>query len=92
MKNRKRFIAVLCSCIVFFAFGCDKKTTTSIVLENNADETLFGENEKNEIDIPLRKDGVITLKLGYSTNNEDPRAIVSEQFKKSVEEKTKGTV
>ncbi len=34
----------------------------------------------------------VTLKLGFSTNEEDPRAKASEQFKKEVEEKTNGSV
>lgn len=34
----------------------------------------------------------ITLKLGYSTNEEDPRALAAAQFKAEVEEKTDGTV
>jgi len=92
MNKKGKIISVICLCLVLFVSGCAKTKTTSIVTDKGPDEFLTPEVKKDEIDIPLRKGGVITLKLGYSTNNEDPRAIVSEQFKKSVEEKTKGTV
>lgn len=34
----------------------------------------------------------ITLKFGYSTNEEDPRALAAAEFKAEVEEKTKGSI
>ena len=34
----------------------------------------------------------VTLKLGFSTNEEDPRALGAKQFKEEVESKTNGTV
>lgn len=34
----------------------------------------------------------ITLKLGFSTNEEDPRAKASQEFKKEVEEKSGGSI
>ena len=41
---------------------------------------------------PAADEPSITLKLGFSTNEEDPRAKASEEFKKEVEEKTNGSV
>ena len=34
----------------------------------------------------------VTLKLGFSTNEEDPRALGAKQFKEEVESKTNGAV
>lgn len=92
MNKKIKFVLVICLGIAIVLAGCAKKTTTSIVTDNSAQATATPKEEKENIDIPLRKDGVIILKLGYSTNNEDPRGVVSEQFKRTVEEKTKGTV
>ncbi len=38
------------------------------------------------------KEENVTLKLGFSTNEEDPRATAAKQFKEEVESKTNGTV
>ena len=43
--------------------------------------------------VPSAKaDAAITLKLGFSTNDQDPRALAAMQFKEEVESKTNGAV
>lgn len=39
-----------------------------------------------------KKEKEVTIKLGFSTNEEDPRAIAAKQFKEEVESKTEGSV
>lgn len=43
-------------------------------------------------DAPAAAADAVTLKLGFSTNEEDPRAKAAQEFKKEVEEKTGGSV
>ncbi len=52
---------------------------------------LIGCGKKTGSD-SVGEDTKITLKIGYSTNEEDPRALAADQFKKEVEEKTNNSV
>ncbi|HHW31645.1 MAG TPA: TRAP transporter substrate-binding protein [Clostridiaceae bacterium] len=83
---KKKLAILLCFVLLFVFTACGKNTsdksgtsttTPSTTQESNANEPI-GPN--------------ITLKIGFSTNEQDPRGLASQLFKKTVEEKTGKTV
>lgn len=54
--------------------------------------TTSGGSDTSSGDSGTTAASTITLKLGFSTNEEDPRALGAQQFKEEVEEKTGGAV
>lgn len=90
MKNKALLIVLVLSLIL--VSGCSIVTKTNIVTKRNVTVEENKNEEKKDKVIPVRKDGIITLSLAFSTSMQDPRAVASEMFKKEVEEKTKGTV
>jgi tripartite ATP-independent transporter DctP family solute receptor len=67
----------------------DTKQTTSTPDTKDAPE------EKETAEAPAaanEADPKITLKIGFSTNEEDPRALAAKEFKAEVEKKTNGSV
>lgn len=63
----------------------DSSTHSKITVTN-------GIEVENDIHIPQRIDGTITLSLGFSTSASDPRGVASEQFRDEVEKQTDGSV
>lgn len=88
----KQKLAVLFFILCMVLCGCGSEMTTTIQTDNEPVETDTLQPKKEEIKFPVREGGVITLTLGFSTNDEDTRAISSRKFKEEVEAKTKGTV
>jgi tripartite ATP-independent transporter DctP family solute receptor len=66
------------------------ETTAAAAAETTAAAAAAAETKAEAA--PAADEPSVTLKLGFSTNEEDPRAKASEQFKKEVEEKTNGSV
>lgn len=69
-----------------------KKKMISMLLLVAMSAFLFAGCNKGEGTTSKEEETNITLKFGYSTNEEDPRAKAAEEFKKEVEEKTNGSV
>lgn len=91
MKRLIKTIGLLI-CLNFLLAGCQtEKELHNQVLLPTVTENVE-EEKKDEITFPLRKDGIITLSLGFSTNSQDPRGVASRQFKEEVETNTMGTV
>ncbi|MFV0504936.1 MAG: TRAP transporter substrate-binding protein [Lachnospirales bacterium] len=78
---KRKILAVLL--MIAMLTSCGGSGTASNVSTGDASKSTASENGTEE---------GVTLKLGFSTNEEDPRAIASEQFKAEVEEKTKGVI
>ena len=91
MKLKQRICALIFVCCLFLC-GCTSPVTTSIKTDKNYVAPTTKPPQKEDIKIPIRENGVITLSLGFSTNSEDTRAISSQKFKEDVEAGTKGTV
>lgn len=66
--------------------GTSTTATTAAPQETTAGTTAAG------TDAPAAAADAVVLKLGFSTNEEDPRAKAAQEFKKEVEEKTGGSV
>lgn len=88
---KKRFGTVLtiglASCILLG--GCGKETETKICQTDTAEsqnQVTQQEHKENDLTYP------ITIRVGYSTTEEDPRGIALKSFKKRVEEKTNGDI
>lgn len=69
-----------------------KKKMITMLLLIAMSASVFAGCGKGEKSNSKGEDPKITLKFGYSTNEEDPRAKAAEQFKNEVEEKTNGSV
>ncbi|MHB8127596.1 MAG: TRAP transporter substrate-binding protein [Mobilitalea sp.] len=69
-----------------------KKILSVLLIAAMSASMLVGCGNSDKSDTESSADPKITLKLGYSTSQEDPRAQAAEQFKKDVEEKTNGSV
>ncbi|AKL96509.1 tripartite ATP-independent periplasmic transporter solute receptor, DctP family [Clostridium aceticum] len=80
MKRKMIFLLVMVITVTLFVAGCGSSTNQST--GNNTDNNAGGASEEASI----------TLKLGFSTNEEDPRAIAAKQFKEEVERNTNGSV
>ncbi len=76
----KKILAILVCMIMLFTSACSAKPAAPV-------EPAAGEPAANE---PMGPN--VTLKIGYSTNEQDPRGLASQKFKEAVEEKTAGTV
>lgn len=79
----KKVLSIILSVtLVLMMVGCGKAesntSNNASMPKSNSSETKSKEKEQPNI----------TLKLGFSTNEEDPRAIAAKQFKKEIEEKT----
>ncbi|MDD3367492.1 MAG: TRAP transporter substrate-binding protein [Lachnospiraceae bacterium] len=89
----KKFLAVtLATAMTLSLVACgssSSETAAPAAPETTAAETTAAETEKAEVtgDMPE-----VTLKLGFSTNEEDPRALAAKQFADEVAEKTGGAV
>ena len=80
---KKVFALIICAILIFTTCACTKQTPEAGT--PNGQEA--GVSKTDEAIGPE-----ITLKIGYSTNEEDPRGLASEKFKEIVEEQTKGTI
>jgi tripartite ATP-independent transporter DctP family solute receptor len=76
----KKILAILVCMIMLFTSACSAKPAAPV-------EPAAGAPAANE---PMGPN--VTLKIGYSTNEQDPRGLASQKFKEAVEEKTAGTV
>lgn len=80
----KKILAILVCIIMLFTSACSAKPSEpQAAPQDTAAETPAG-------DAPMGPE--VTLKIGFSTNDQDPRGLASEKFKEAVEEKTGGTV
>ena len=78
---KKVFALMICAMLVF---------TTCAYKANPQEGTPNGQQSGvSETDEAIGPE--ITLKIGYSTSEEDPRGYASEKFKEIVEEQTEGT-
>lgn len=85
MKRKlKYFILVL---FTFLCCGCKQDETVP------AEKNVAPSTKQTTSTVPAtRSDEVLTLNLGFSTNDSDPRAIASRHFKELVESGTNGTI
>lgn len=76
----KKILAILLCAVMVFASACAAKPPANqeAAAETPAANEPIGPN--------------VTLKIGFSTNEKDPRGLASQKFKEAVEEKTGGTV
>jgi tripartite ATP-independent transporter DctP family solute receptor len=93
---KRILVFVLCAMMLFVYAACGAKAPAS---EGKSQETPVSQEsaeeeaskpEETKSQEPIGPE--ITLKIGYSTNEEDPRGLASEMFKKTVEEKSGGTL
>ncbi len=82
MKNGKFLAILLCGVLALSMTACSTPAPASSAAPASQSASAA----------PAATDPKITLKLGFSTNDTDPRAIASAEFKKLVEEKTGGSV
>jgi len=74
----KKLLAILiCAILVFATCACSKQSADEGAPSGQQSETIGPD---------------ITLKIGFSTNEEDPRGVASKKFKEIVEEQSKGTI
>jgi tripartite ATP-independent transporter DctP family solute receptor len=83
---KKILVFVLCAMMLFVYAACGAKAPAP----QGSTEGKTNTNEETKSEEPIGPE--ITLKIGYSTNEQDPRGLASELFKKTVEEKTGGTI
>lgn len=91
---RKTAAAALSVCIISAMAGCGSTGTPSPAAseqtaapETTAETTAAQtEAEKPKIEYP------VTIRTGYSTNEDDPRGVVLKQFKETVEKETGGNI
>lgn len=95
----RRTLSVLLSTMMAASLlaGCGNsgsgKSTAAAQTTVKAEETKAADTNAAGITaVPAAKGDGVTLKLGFSTNEEDPRAKAAQEFKKEVEEKTGGSV
>jgi len=76
----KKILAVLVCIVMLFTSACSAKPSAPAepAAEAPAANEPMGPN--------------VTLKIGFSTNEQDPRGLASQKFKEAVEEKAEGTV
>lgn len=82
-KSLKSFAALASALLLAAAVGCTADEIQDTVQEPTTERTT-------EAAAPVKYP--LTLKVGYSTNAEDPRGIAIADFKKEVEEKTEGNI
>lgn len=83
MKIMKKAICIAAAFCMLAASGCTKSDDTSS--DNNASQDASTE-QAAAIEYP------VTIKVGYSTNADDPRGVVLEEMKKTVEAETNGDI
>ncbi|MFV0441473.1 MAG: TRAP transporter substrate-binding protein [Lachnospirales bacterium] len=89
---KKKILAVLLTTVMLTSCGGDTSSETADTgSDTNTDTAEQGDTSSESADTSTEEPSV-TLKLAFSTNEEDPRAKASEQFKAEVEEKTNGSV
>lgn len=89
---RKKLSVLVASVMaVSILAGCGNSAAPSSTSTTAADTTAAAQTGETKAPVTPAADAV-TLKLGFSTNEEDPRAKASQEFKKEVEEKTGGSV
>lgn len=89
---KKKIMALLLTTVMLAGCGSNntsESTETTDTTTSTETETSSETTETTEI---TSDDPSVTLKLAFSTNEEDPRAKAAEQFKAEVEEKTNGSV
>ena len=82
------FMCVLL-CVLFLSAAC---TVGSKKTKDKKQETEQDDGNKNTETKALVREGTVTIKLGFSTDESDPRAKASERFKEIVEERTNGSI
>ncbi|MGI5946360.1 MAG: TRAP transporter substrate-binding protein [Lachnospiraceae bacterium] len=88
---KKRVSVLLAAALVSSMLaGCGGSSDTAATTAAAPGTTAAASTEAKEP--AAANPDAIVLKLGYSTNEEDPRAKAAEEFKKEVEEKTGGAV
>jgi tripartite ATP-independent transporter DctP family solute receptor len=80
-------VFLLCTVIVLSLAACTATTPTPQTPGTTTPQTPATTTPGSQ-----ENDPKITLKLGYSTNEQDPRGIASELFKKTVQEKSNGSI
>lgn len=86
----KKFGAILSSLILVGSLAaCSGNATTSTAPSSSAPASTASSAAPAS---QAENEPKITLKLSFSTNEEDPRAIAAKQFKEEVESKTGGSV
>lgn len=88
---RKRFtfltVAFLSLLLSFSLTACDSSDSGTAGSEQTSNsQAASNSGVQNKVQFPL------TLRVGYSTNADDPRGIALDEFKKVVEEKTGGDI
>ncbi len=83
---KKKILCVCMALLLIGSIGCGKKEPAPQKKPSPTTTTTA------ETQTPKRKNGVITLTLGFSTNTSDPRAIASNFFKEQVEKESKGSI
>lgn len=83
---KKRLLCVFLSLCLLGIFGCGKEVAEETTPTPTTPEAV------TTTPAVTRTDGILTLNLGFSTNNADPRAIASTKFKELVESGTNGTI
>jgi len=88
MKRKILSVAlVVAMSLSLVACGGSKDSESDTASTNTGDATTETSTETETVDMPE-----VTLKLGFSTNEEDPRAIAAQIFADEVSEKTGGKV
>lgn len=87
----KKVLALAMSAAMMLGLAaCGGSASSTSTAASTADSSASSEAASTDAGAPVGDS--ITLKFGFSTNEEDPRAKAAAQFKAEVEEKTGGAI
>lgn len=89
----KKALALALSAVMAFGLvACGSSSSTAASSTAPADDTSSEASDAASTEAGAPVGDPITLKFGYSTNDEDPRGQAAQQFKAEVEEKSGGAI
>lgn len=90
MNKSIKYLLVALLSVMLFVTACTPGATSDSESPSTEPQPAELPDDSTSGDEPMGPD--ITIKIGYSTNEEDPRGLASAMLKELVEERTNGTV
>lgn len=96
MINKKTSITALITAFaLLLTTGCNTDNSKSATSNTPTPTSSNSDGDSminDDIPVPQRVDGSLTILVGFSTNSSDPRAVALMKFKEDVEKKTEGSI
>lgn len=88
--KKKILSMVMCLVMIIALAACSQSNDSKS--QDTTTDTADTKDTNTSSEADTKDEPQLTLKLGFSTNEQDPRALAAEQFKEDVESKTNGSI